>query len=149
MNLKKSTSTILLLFIFMIGFISEIKGQEMTTKEVANRLVELCREGKNLQAIEELYSPNIVSNEMPWVEGLSVVTTGITDVKAKNNGWFGSFKEMPKATVSEPLIAENHFVVRMTFTATHKDGKPYFIEELCVYEVENGKIVRENFYYSK
>ena len=33
----------------------------MTTQEVANRLVELCRTGQILQAQEELYGETIVS----------------------------------------------------------------------------------------
>ena len=50
----------------------------MTTQEVANRLVELCREGKYKQVVQELYSPNIVSIEpegMPnrIVKGLEAI----------------------------------------------------------------------------
>jgi len=37
----------------------------MNTQEVANRLIDLCRKGKNMQAIQELYSQNIQSREMP------------------------------------------------------------------------------------
>ena len=35
----------------------------MNTQEVANRLVELCRQGKNEDAINELYADNIISRE--------------------------------------------------------------------------------------
>jgi len=35
----------------------------MTTQDVANRLVALCRVGKNDQAVKELYAPDIVSIE--------------------------------------------------------------------------------------
>ena len=35
----------------------------MNTQEVANRLVQLCREGKNVEAINELYHDHIVSHE--------------------------------------------------------------------------------------
>lgn len=50
----------------------------MTTQDVANRLVELCREGKNDQAIDELYAETIVSHEppgspVPHAEGIEVV----------------------------------------------------------------------------
>ena len=33
---------------------------KMTTQDVANRLVALCRVGKNDQAVKELYAPDIV-----------------------------------------------------------------------------------------
>ena len=35
----------------------------LTTQEVANRLVSLCREGKFVDAIQELYAPLVVSIE--------------------------------------------------------------------------------------
>jgi hypothetical protein len=35
----------------------------MTTQEVADKLVQLCREGKNDQAIEDLYADDVVSKE--------------------------------------------------------------------------------------
>jgi len=35
----------------------------MTTTEVAEKLVQYCREGKHTQAIDELYADNIVSRE--------------------------------------------------------------------------------------
>jgi hypothetical protein len=35
----------------------------MPTAEIAKGLVELCRQGKNIEAIEKYYSENIVSVE--------------------------------------------------------------------------------------
>ncbi len=35
----------------------------MNTMEVGTKLVELCKKGENMQAIEILYSPSIVSVE--------------------------------------------------------------------------------------
>ncbi len=37
--------------------------ETMNAQEVANRLVLLCREGKNVEAINELYDDDIVSHE--------------------------------------------------------------------------------------
>jgi hypothetical protein len=50
----------------------------MTTQEVANRLVEMCRGGQMLDAQAELYADGVVSIEpdntpMPRVEGLDKV----------------------------------------------------------------------------
>lgn len=36
----------------------------------------------------------------------------------------------------------------MTFDATRKDGSEYKLEELCTYEVNDGKITTEQFFYS-
>ena len=37
----------------------------MSTQEVANRLVDMCRQGQNMEALSELYAENCVSREMP------------------------------------------------------------------------------------
>lgn len=120
----------------------------MNTKQVAERLISLCRDQKNVNALIELYSPNIVSTEMPWVPNLDVVSKGIEAVTAKNVGWLANIETMHNTSVSDPIISGNHFTTKMTFDATRKDGSPYSIEELCVYEVKDGKIVNEQFFYS-
>ena len=44
----------------------------MDTKQVAQRLVELCREGRNAEAQATFYSPDIVSTEAYAPPGLTV-----------------------------------------------------------------------------
>ena len=58
----------------------------MNTQEVANKLVNMCRQGNFSGAMEELYADNIVSREMPgWP---NEVTSGIKQVLKKvNDGW--------------------------------------------------------------
>jgi hypothetical protein len=51
----------------------------MNTKDVAQKWVELCREGKNLDCIMELYADHVVSREMPGIP--EELTTG------KQNVW--------------------------------------------------------------
>lgn len=119
----------------------------MNTEQVANRLVELCREGKNMQVIDELYADNIVSKEMPWMPG-KVVTEGIKAVAQKSEDWYASLEEFHKGEISDPVVAGNHFTVKMDFDATFKDRGRQQMEELCVYEVDNGKIVSEQFFYT-
>ena len=49
----------------------------MSIAEIANGLVDLCREGKNLEAIEKYYSDAIVSVESAAPPGMSAETKGI------------------------------------------------------------------------
>ena len=120
----------------------------MNTQHVADRLVSLCREGKNIDALQELYSPNVVSTEMPWVPNLEVVTKGIKDVTKKNVDWFANVEAFHERSVSDPILAGNHFATKMVFDATFKDRGRNKFEEVCVYEVNEGKIVNEQFFYS-
>ena len=118
----------------------------MNTQQIATRLVQLCRENKNIDAINELYSDDIISKEPKgshWE-----LTKGKAAVIAKNEEWINSLKEMHGEEISEPLIAGNFFSVSMYFDATYKDYGRMAMTELCVYEIKDGKIIAEEFFYN-
>lgn len=118
----------------------------MNTQEVANQLVALCREGKNLEAVENLYSDNIVSIEPA---GAPVERTeGIEAVKAKTQNFYAMVEEIHGGTVSEPLVAGNHFSVNMEMDITFKGTGRTEMNEICVYKVNDGKIVEEQFFFT-
>jgi len=118
----------------------------MNTQKVANRLVELMRNGDGMTAINELYADNIVSKEMPGFP--SEVTSGKEAVTQKSIQWFNNVEEFHKSEISEPQVAGNHFSCTMDFDVTFKDSGRQQMNEICVYEVNNGKIVNEQFFYA-
>ena len=118
----------------------------MTTQEVADRLVGLCRQGQFSQAIQELYSQNIVSLEpegdpAPRLEGLEAVI-------AKGQKFYEGVEEFHGNEVSDPVVAENFFSCTMKMDVTFKGMPRMTIEEVCVYEVNDGKIVKEQFFFT-
>ncbi|QNN42363.1 SnoaL-like domain-containing protein [Pedobacter roseus] len=117
----------------------------MTTQEVADQLVQLCREGKNDQAIEELYADNVVSREPKGSD--MELTEGKTAVKNKTLQWEESVQEIHSATLSDPIVAEHHFSLVMDIDATYKEHGRMKMSEICVYEVKDGKIVADEFFY--
>ena len=120
----------------------------MTTQEIANRLVELCRTGAWDQAFEELYSPNAVSIEMPggpWPERCE----GMEAIAAKGEQWQSMTEEFHGVEVSDPLIAGNHFTLTMAMDVTMKGMGRSKNTEVCVYKVDDGKIVSEQFFYDQ
>jgi ketosteroid isomerase-like protein len=119
----------------------------MTIQEVADQLVGFCKEGKFREAIEALYSPDIVSMEAGAPSGGSRVTRGIEAVRGKNDWWNANHE--PHSTVVEgPIVAGSHFAVTMKMDLTSKpDGRRFTMEEVAVYEVADGKIVYEEFFY--
>jgi hypothetical protein len=120
----------------------------MTTQEVANRLVNLCSEGKFDQAAAELYSADIVSMEAGAPPGMSRESKGIAAVKAKGDWWIANH-EMHSTKVEGPLVAGSHFAVTFKMDVTFKpESKRFQMEEVAVYKVANGKIVYEEFFYS-
>jgi hypothetical protein len=118
----------------------------MTTKEVANRLVDLCRQEKHPQAQEELYHNEIVSIEDE--KSGAPVSRGMDAIRAKTAVWDESVVEIHKAFVSDPIVTGSHFAVTMENDITFNDKGRIKINEICVYEVQNGKIVREQFFYN-
>ena len=117
-----------------------------TTQEVANKWAQMCREGKNLDCVNELYAENVVSKEMPGMPGPGQVE-GRQNVWNKNKEWLENVNEFHASEICEPIVAGNHFTARMRFDCTFNDRGRQKMEELCVYEVKNGKIVSEQFYY--
>ncbi len=118
----------------------------MTTQEVADKLVGFCRTGQFDAAMQELYGPNIVSIEpksapMEKVEGFEAV---MRKAEFFNN----MVAEFHGNEVSDPLVADNFFSCRMKMDATFKEGGRQSMEEICLYQVADGKIVKEEFFYT-
>lgn len=123
----------------------------MDARQVGERLVALCREGKNLEAVETLYSPQIVSVEAHGDETMPAEMRGIDEVRGKNRWWLDTH-DIHGGEVRGPFLNGDRFAVFFTIDATAKEGpmagKRMQLEEVGLYEVQNGKIVRETFYYT-
>ncbi|MEO8591403.1 MAG: nuclear transport factor 2 family protein [Flavobacteriales bacterium] len=117
-----------------------------TTQEVANRHVSLCREGKFLDAVRELYAPNVVSDE-PQGGPRPSHYEGFESVLKKNEEFTSGIEEVHSNIISDPLVADNHFTVSMKMDVTMKGMGRIQMDEICVYRVENGKIVNDHFFY--
>ncbi|MEM9078503.1 MAG: nuclear transport factor 2 family protein [Bacteroidota bacterium] len=118
----------------------------MTTQEVANTLVNYCRQGQFDQAMHELYAPNIESIEPKGAPMERVA--GFDEVVKKAEFFNNMVAEFHGNEVSDPIVADNFFSCRMKMDATFKEGGRHSMEEICLYQVENGKIVKEEFFYT-
>jgi len=119
----------------------------MTTQEVATRLVELCRANKHQQAIEELYHPEIISVEP---EGSPFGTIqGLAAIAEKGKQYEAMVESFNSSSVSDPIVAENFFSCNMLSNVNMKGVPvPVDMDEICVYTVKEGKIVKEQFFYT-
>lgn len=119
----------------------------MDTKEVADKLVALCREGKNLEAIDALYSEDIVSVEAQGSETMPAEMRGIDAIRGKNRWWFEN-NELHSASTEGPMVNGDRFTVIYDFDVTAKQsGERMKMKEVALYTVDDGKIVREEFFY--
>ena len=116
----------------------------MKIKDVAEGLTALVREGKFMEAVNKYYSDEIISIE-PYGEPKKA--EGIKAVRGKVN-WFNENHEVHAINVSAPIISIHHFALRYTMIVTPKEnGERTTMDEIAVYEVNDGKIVREQFFY--
>ena len=118
----------------------------MTTQEIADRLVSMCRQGQNMEALTELYADGCTSREMlgmpnEFVEGKAAIIK-------KSESWYETVEEMHSGEVGDPIVADNHFACTMKFDITFKDKGRMQFEEVCVYTVADGKIAAEQFFYT-
>ncbi|MEL6989896.1 MAG: nuclear transport factor 2 family protein [Bacteroidota bacterium] len=118
----------------------------MTTKEVADQLVNLCRTGQYEEAQNSLYADHCVSVE-PEGAMWSQRVEGMEAIKQKGAQWAAMVEEVHSAEVSDPIVAGGHFAVTMKNDVTFKEGGRQQIEEVAVYEVADGKIVKEQFFF--
>lgn len=119
----------------------------MTTQEVANKLVEYCKKGDWNKAQSELYANHAVSLEMPGIPGMPEKTEGIEAIKKKAEYWESGVEEFFGAEIEGPVVAGNHFSCTMHMDIKMKGKERSKDSELCVYKVEDGKIVQEQFFY--
>jgi hypothetical protein len=118
-----------------------------STAAVAKELVALCREGRNLDAVNKLYSTRIVSIEPVGNEAMPAEMTGIDAIRQKHE-WWDVNNEVHSMEVNGPFLGDNQFAVQFDFDTTFKPtGQRNRMSEMALYTVKDGKIVREQFYY--
>lgn len=118
-----------------------------TTQQVADRLVALCRQGKFVDAIQELYAPNITSTEPEGGPGPAFVK-GFDAVLDKSVQFGNGIEEVFSNTISDPVVAENFFSVAMSMDLSMKGMGRLKMEEIAVYQVRDGKIISDHFFYT-
>jgi len=126
-------------------FLSLEKTFFMTTKEIANRLVKLCREGEFEKAQSELFAQDAISIEPQSTPDFAKETKGLKAIKEKGEKWMNMVQETHEMEVSEPIVSDNSFACTMHMHVTMKQRGEMDMTELCVYEVKDGKIVKEEF----
>jgi ketosteroid isomerase-like protein len=120
----------------------------MNTLEIGKKMVELCREGKNDEAIKTLFSKDIVSVEAGAPPGQDATTKGMEAVLGKGKWWVDNHI-VHSAKAEGPWPHGDRYIVRFTYDVTFKpDNKRFTMDEAALYTVANGKVVKEEFFYT-
>ena len=118
----------------------------MNIEQVAKRLAELCRKGEYELAQKELFANDAVSIEMEGSPGLGNAR-GLAAIFEKGRQFNAMLEAVHGGSVSEPVVAGNWFSVSMTLDATMQGRGRVNMTEICVYQVRDGRIAREQFFY--
>ncbi len=118
----------------------------ITTQELAVQL-KAAIEAADLATIHnELFAETVESIEPQFAP--IPHAKGIDQVKEKARLFGGNLKEMHSRSISdEVLVSGDHISLGMSFDATLQDGNRMQISELIVYQVAEGKVVREQIFY--
>ena len=118
----------------------------MTTQEVANRLSELFKENRWAEAQEELFSDDAESVEPAHSPGLKSVK-GKEAIKKKGEEFNNMVEEVHGGYAGDPIVAGNYIALAMGIDATYKGMGRQKMDEIALYQVKDGKIVKEEFFY--
>ena len=118
----------------------------MTTQDVADLLVKSLRAGDYDTIYKDLFSPDIISAEpegAPWG-----VAHGLEELAKRGEQFQEMVEEIHSSEISDPIVAENFIALTMKMKTTFKGSTEIAnMDEVCVYEVKEGKIVKEQFFF--
>lgn len=117
----------------------------MTTQEVANRFYELMEKGQFDIIYSELYSKEAKSIEPAGGPFKNV--EGIDAILEKGKQWHEQIEEMHGGYTNAPIVAGNYFACAMGMDVTVKGQPRMSMDEIALYEVKDGKIVCEQFFF--
>ena len=122
-----------------------------STLEVGRRLVELCRQGKSMEAMDTLYASNVVSIEaMSMGPTMPARTEGFAAVRARAEAWEKNH-QIHRGDAEGPWPHGDRFIVHFNYDVTAKAGpmagKRMTIDEAALYTVKDGRIVQAEYFY--
>lgn len=136
----------------LLSLITTGKGQPnsskkaFTTHEVAARFNELARQEKWFEIQDELFSDNVKSIDpanSPWFKNAE----GKAAVRKKGEDWVRRVEALHRAHTTEPVVGGSHFAVGRELDITVQGLGRIQINEIMLYEVKDGQIVSEQFFY--
>jgi hypothetical protein len=118
----------------------------MTTQDVAARFNELAQQEKWFEIQDEFFAENVKSID-PLNSPYFGYAEGKSQVRKKGEDFVKRIEAVHRAYTTEPLVSGNHFVVGREIDITVQPFGRVQINEIMLYEVKDGQIVLEQFFY--
>jgi hypothetical protein len=118
----------------------------MTTQEIARRFDELAQQEKWFEIHDELFAENVRSID-PLNSPYLSSAEGKDAVRKKAKDFVAKVTEFHGAHTTKPVIGGNYFSVGREMDVTLQGFGRVQINEIMLYEVKDGQIVSEQFFY--
>lgn len=122
------------------------KEKAYTIHEVAARFNELAQEEKWFEIQDELFADDVKSID-PSNSPYFKYAEGKAAVRKKGEDWVKRITAAHKLSTTQPIIAANHFAVGREVDIDVQGFGRVHINEIMMYEVKDGKIISEQFFY--
>lgn len=122
----------------------------MTTQEVANRYHELAKQGKWFEIQDELFAEDVKSVEpadAPSRYRYLRSAEGKANVRKKAEEWVSRVETLYSSYFTDPVVGGNYFALGWGIDADVAGLGRRKIDEIMLYEVKDGQIVLEQFFY--
>ena len=118
-----------------------------TTQEVAARFIELFKqEGKEFEIQNELFAENVRSIDPPNSPYLGYAE-GKAAVRKKGEDFKKLIEAVHRTYTTEAVVGGNYFSVGREVDITVQGFGRIQIDQIMLFEVKDGQIVLEQFYY--
>ncbi|HEY1199986.1 MAG TPA: nuclear transport factor 2 family protein [Niastella sp.] len=118
----------------------------LTTQQVAARFNELAQQEKWFEIQAEFFADNVKSIDPPGSPYMGYAE-GKAAVRKKGEDFVKQITGLHSAYTSEPIVTGNHFAVTREMDITTQLHGRIQINEIMLYEVKDGQIVLEQFFY--
>lgn len=119
----------------------------LNTQEVASRFNELAQQEKWFEIQEEFFAEDVKSIE-PEGSRYFKNAEGKIPVRKKGEEFLKKIEAVHRLHTTQPVVAGSHFAVGRNTDVTLKDFGRVQIDQVMLYEVKDGMIISEQFFYS-
>jgi hypothetical protein len=110
--------------------------------------VELVKEHKHEECLDELFAKDAVSVEAAAPPGQDRTSRGLDAIRAKGK-WWADNHTVHGEELDGPYPHDDRFAVHFRYDITFKpENRRFPMSEVGVFTVKDGKVVKEEFFYS-
>ena len=118
----------------------------LTTEEVAARFNELAKQERWFEIQDEFFADDVKSIDPPHSPYFGYAE-GKANVRKKGEDFVKRIEAAHRRYTTEPIVAGNHFAVGREVDITVQGHGRIQINQVMMYEVSDGKIISEQFFY--